>query len=366
MMMKKHTAILFCTAFLIICLFPVWGRLLPGSGGIIEEEKRALARFPGKEIPLTEWPTAIEEWFGDRLAFRREAIDVARPFRYNGLVKAMEGKDGWLFFLGNGINEDLLRRIHFDSTEKNTIRKAQQETVEMLSQAGAAYVVFIAPDKKSIYPEYLPNAFQHPVGQSRLDQIIPILNDIPGLILVDPRQALISAKDSTPLYYLTDTHWNDLGAWIACKTASEIIKKDMPSVGQLTDADVIIGELHSKGPGDLSAMVSTQDLTDFAVDVTLTDPERIRSVKPDENSALSHTLIWENPDHPELPQAVVFHDSFGVAIRPYMSACFSRIVFVWKDQISMDIVREAHPDVVIHEIVERRCDPLLMLSPAEE
>ena len=71
--MKKWIAGLVVGLFFAVCLFPVWGRWLPSSDRAVESENRALAKWPGSDTRLTEWPQAVEDWFGDHLAFRKEA-----------------------------------------------------------------------------------------------------------------------------------------------------------------------------------------------------------------------------------------------------------------------------------------------------
>jgi hypothetical protein len=59
-----------------------------------------------------------------------------------------------------------------------------------------------------------------------------------------------------------------------------------------------------------------------------------------------------------LPRAVMFHDSFGAHLIPYLSEHFRRIVYAWErpDYPVFDgaLVERERPDVVIQQIVERK------------
>ena len=361
--MKKTTAALMVSGMLAVCLFPAWGRLLPGSDHAVEGENRTLSRFPDAGTPLAEWPAAIENWFGDRLAFRNEAIRFSSLFEFTEVKMAVEGKDGWLYYLGNGSKEDLLRRFTLSDGEKEEIRQAQAETVKRLSEAGSAYAILICPDKQTIYPEYLPDAFRNVPGQSRLDQILPVLREVPGIIVADPREEMLLAKDETPLYYLTDTHWNRFGAWTACKAAYMEIVKALPSIQEHEGA--VISEAYPREQGDLAQMLNRQGVVEYEVDVTLPGIDFQTEEIPNPENPLRNTVIYENPAHPELPSAVVFHDSFGEALRLYLAAGFSRTVFIWSDHVEMGVVEDEKPDIVIQEYVERLCPYGLPLSPTE-
>ena len=52
-----------------------------------------------------------------------------------------------------------------------------------------------------------------------------------------------------------------------------------------------------------------------------------------------------------LPRALIFRDSFASRLIPYLSAHFSRAVYVWQKGFSAKAVEDEHPDVVIQEMV---------------
>ena len=363
--MKKSTAVIMIAALALVCLFPVCGRLLPGSGQAVTGENRALSRFPDGKTPLADWPGALEDWFEDRLAFRSQAISFTTTFQLSDIAAVLEGKDGWLYYMGSGSRDDLLRRSVLGSVEKNRITEAQAEAVRQLGEAGAAYCVLICPDKQTIYPEYLPDVFRNIEGESRLEQLLPLLREIPGLHLADTCAALLAAKGDQPLFYMTDTHWNQLGAWTAGKSAYAVFREALPGFGTPTDADAVVSGTVPHAQGDLANMLNRENMADCGVTVTLPEPQLTVQVISNPDKPLRDTMVYENPDHPELPRAVIFHDSFGEALRPYIAACFSRAVFISSDHVRMDVIREEQPDLVILEAVERLCVSSLAVPPSE-
>jgi len=66
-------------------------------------------------------------------------------------------------------------------------------------------------------------------------------------------------------------------------------------------------------------------------------------------------------DNNNLPKAVIFRDSFGAAIQPFISEHFSRITWIWKHKIDLKLIEEEQPDFVIVELVERYLGSLLYL-----
>ena len=53
------------------------------------------------------------------------------------------------------------------------------------------------------------------------------------------------------------------------------------------------------------------------------------------------------------PRAVIFRDSFGSAMIPFLSEHFSRAVYVWQNDLDPALVLQERPTVVIQEWVGR-------------
>ena len=73
-------------------------------------------------------------------------------------------------------------------------------------------------------------------------------------------------------------------------------------------------------------------------------------------------IVTEQPDT-ALPRAVVFRDSFGSALVPFLSEHFSRAVYLWQYNVDPEIVRGERASVVIQEWVGRRLSTELPYDP---
>ena len=60
-----------------------------------------------------------------------------------------------------------------------------------------------------------------------------------------------------------------------------------------------------------------------------------------------------------LPRAVLFRDSFTSRLIPYVSEHFSRAVYLWQNDVDLEVVEKERPAVVIHEIVGRHLTTLV-------
>ena len=73
-------------------------------------------------------------------------------------------------------------------------------------------------------------------------------------------------------------------------------------------------------------------------------------------------IVTEQPD-PSRPRAVVFRDSFGSALVPFLSEHFSRALYLWQYNVDPEIVRAERATVVIQEWVGRRLSTELPYDP---
>ena len=73
----------------------------------------------------------------------------------------------------------------------------------------------LAPDKHWIYPDRMPRGINRKINPPRFDQLVQHLRHSSTVNLVDIRDGLAAAASGERLYHLTDTHWNDRGAFIA-------------------------------------------------------------------------------------------------------------------------------------------------------
>jgi hypothetical protein len=56
-------------------------------------------------------------------------------------------------------------------------------------------------------------------------------------------------------------------------------------------------------------------------------------------------------------------DSFGPALVPFLSEDFSRVVYLWQDNIDPQVVQQESPQVVIQELVGRALSTLHPYNP---
>jgi alginate O-acetyltransferase complex protein AlgJ len=199
-------------------------------------EKRRLAEFPIFSLKLgtlTTFPSRFEAYFNDHFGYRNLFIR-----RYNRIMKkyfakspvpnVLIGKNNWLFFTESNLIDDFVGADPFTLEELETWRLNLENKRNWLANQGIRYLFVVAPNKQSIYPEYLPDYLQKDRGQTRLQQLLAYLNTHSDLPILDLSTVLTGEKKRHRIYHITDTHWNECGAYAAYRAIMDRVEKWFP------------------------------------------------------------------------------------------------------------------------------------------
>jgi hypothetical protein len=204
----------------------------------------------------------------------------------------------------------------------------------------------------------MPEHIRQVGKQTRLDQLVEYMKDSEVTVL-DLRPTLLAAKQQGQLFYKTDTHWNDFGAAIAqheiIRTIQKVYPNLTPNLNPINYSWQDF-ELREYKSGDIANMLN---ISYFLKEMV---PE-LRKALP-----ICHKQIVEK--HPEdqikatfftdcrldAPRALIFRDSFFIALQPYISQYFANTVYVWEwpdIKLIEKYMQTNQPNIVIEARVER-------------
>ncbi len=297
---------------------------------------------------LDAWPERFDAYFRDHFGWRSWLIRRFHQldfllFRVSESREVVVGRDGWLFF-GNIAASYQLHNRPFSRDERRRWLRSFVNRQTWLEQQGIHYLFTVAPNKHSIYPEKLPWNLASVGLPSRYEELVELLTEGSGVTPIDLHGPLRAAKARELVYERTGSHWNARGAYLAY---SEIFDRLAPAFPQLRRVPWERVTLGRGGPADLSRMLGLEKLLP---EERLAPVAGVRYPRP--GVWRGKTLVTEQDD-PSLPRAVIFHDSFGVFLAPYLAEHFSHATWVWRDRFDGNLVRRLRPDVVIEERVER-------------
>jgi alginate O-acetyltransferase complex protein AlgJ len=363
--------------FLAALCIPTLGMVL-GIGTSKAPWFEASAPFPTRPqsaMELMQLPNKLRHYVNAHFAFRVPLMALyaqlkVRVFGVSGSDAVMLGQDGWLFFTGDRIVDDYRCSQPFTEQELAQWRDRTVRRRDWLRSRGIPYVFFLAPNTGTIYPEYLPAALHRFGPTSRLEQLTSYLQQHSDVRPIDLRAPLKEAKASARLYYRTDSHWNQMGGFVAYQQIAARLREVLPAwkTRSLADFDQVPTP---NWAGDLSYMLGAPslfretridlvphhgiDVRSGGVPISISESEGNWSIVPE---------IVREGDAGEIPRAVVLRDSYFGGPAQFLSSHFGRMVMLWTNDLDPKVIQREKPDVVIEEVVERSLmHPLVADSP---
>jgi hypothetical protein len=377
--------VLFCGALAFEPISFLIGHQVQSPEAFLKFDQRPRSMLPPPGIDrasMQNFFRSFESFFCDRLPYRERLLRTkAKLNLYAGKFLNPDlvilGKDGWLFF-GNaaGFGIDQYRGLRpLNPQELDTFKDYFEGIQRELDKLGIPFLFVIAPDKHEIYPEKLPRPLSKR-GNTPMDQILSIPR---GFRILDLRPSLLEKKvqSATPLYYKTDSHWNEFGAYLAYRSIMDFFPSFPPVDAR--EEDFINSPV--VGAGDLAikvgASASFEDsLTHIRRDF-FTGRLEVENLIDGTSSAQSPVVMNRVSQHHCLKiqnslrqgSILIFTDSFIENATRYFNNTFGVTVYQhYKHHHGLSVSHLAskfRPDAVLFLMVERNlAQPVSQWIPA--
>lgn len=350
-------------AFIVVISLPGIGLMVGmGRASISESEMRTLAEWPswsGRMRDMATWPAAFERYFNDHFAMRAQLIDwrtrvLWKGFGTAGFSTAIAGTDGWLFYAEDGSLEDWTQEEPFPEEELADWTQTLMKRRAFLTRRGIPYLFVLVPDKQMVYPEFMPTSLRRLRSDYRADQLIAYMARVaPDFEFIDLRTPLLAAKSAELLYHRYDTHWNDRGALVGYQTIAQALQRWFPNLVPLQRGDFVTDA--SVPSGDKTTMLGLVDEEKQAMPGLVSRKGagfRVVAPRRPDPYGEDPILIVEHRDS-SLPRAIVYRDSFGARLIPYLSEHFSHVEYYWQNEFDYEEIERQRPDVVIQAFTAR-------------
>lgn len=309
-------------------------------------EKRELAAWPslvGEGKPNMRFLPEMGAWYEDHFALRPWLITAYADlenavFQESSIRNVLRGDDGWLFYQETadqylGLNPLSERQIF------NIVHNLQLIQYSLNSN-GANMLVSIVPNKNTVYPEKMKDRYLESENKD-IDRLQHAISEggIPCVDLKAPLKA-----DERTLYFERDSHWNNQGALLAYNTL-------MDAMGLEHDTyETVTPEVRNDHTSDLDTMLnpkSAKNEPDYYYDAAL--DYQVHNVITDFMDS------WIETSAPNGQSSLLmFRDSFGEALAPFLASQFSQAWFSRLTPYNLIQVESLKPEWVIIERAERR------------
>lgn len=345
----KAAGILFCVLF--FCLFSVFslGMLIPGASEAVE----------GAEMPalITDgrisdgFGSDFETWFSKRFAFRGSVVDAFSALKETifktGNDQVIVGKDNFLFYADTAQN--FTRSNAMTDDEIAAAAKSLSALQDYAEEHGARFLFVCAPNKNTVYPEYMPDRYDRLTEVSDLDRFYTYLDENTDVSYLDLRPVLSEAKDDGLLYHKRDSHWNGFGAHVGYEAVAAALGLKIPDFSQFARTEIDTHE------GDLDRLLYPGTIKYDDDIVWNFDGQYVYT------SAFATTMDMEITTRSagENGSLLMFRDSFASAWMGNFAITFSSCRFERAVPYRLDQLETGNYDVVIVEIVERNLRTLI-------
>ncbi|MCX6558006.1 MAG: DHHW family protein [Candidatus Aminicenantes bacterium] len=362
--------------FLILISLPLLDGFFKISQAAPSNEKRKLADKPHFSIldPFG-YLKYFESYFNDNFGFRDQLVYFhnmiqVMVLRTSPLDRVVIGRDGWLFLGRETEFRDEINYFRsvklFSKAELMRWRTVLQRRRQWFQHRGIFYIFIVIPNKSTIYPEYLPRTIRKANQQSRLDQLLAALRRDPDFPVLDFREIFSREKNNSLLFYRTDTHWTELGAYFAYREIMKKLAAAFPGV-RAASLDQFTVESGGYFNGDLALELCLQNSKFKEQDIVLrakTPAPFATSSAESEPGRFIRKTISECPSG-VLPTALIVHDSFMFQLKPFFQPHFQRIVYIWdwNWRFLLEEIESEKPKIVIDEMVERFLSDRMPANP---
>ena len=359
--MTKPTAGIYIAIFLILITLPVLGHFFGWDRGLTLNENRHLAKSPKLSLQdVWTFSSNYVNYFNDNFGFRSQLLELDRLVDIKLFKTAPPqsgvtiGKDGWLFYTADDNYLDTVNGEPLSDSELSQIRDNLEQAKKYFESKGARFYVILVPTAQSIYPEYLPDWVKKANQQSRLDQLTNYLVKNSDIDFINPTDQLIAAKNRYKVYYQHDTHWTQMGAFVAYTTLMSHIQKDFPDIKPLALSDLSIRYRESQTK-DMEGMLGVSNY--YHENEPILTPKagfRSTSLTPgcQTTDIKCPEVVRINPN--AKLKLLAYRDSYAVDMIPFLSEHFSYADYIWGvNPLSTAMVDKEKPDVVIFEHTAR-------------
>lgn len=372
--MSKRSNI-FILVFVIIITLPLLDNIFKFSPVKELFEKRLPIPRPEKPQDFSQlklYFKNFENYYNDNYGFRKTLIRINsqmmdKIFDESPDSRAVIGKENWMFFDNYDSITDAGGKIILDHKILNKAVKNFISNYKILKNNNITYVLVIAPDKTSIYHQYLPDYIEYSSNNNhRIDQFLKTLKELqPNFPVIDLRSILKKASFQEIVYHQTDTHWNKRGAHYGYV---EIVKYLAQNNHNYQEAfkpylrDQFTDKEDEEIRGDISDImgINQVNLNYEIVPKFLLTSKQIDISKNSILTKYHKPTIYEN-NNKKLPILFAYKDSFFGDLFWLLAQHFSKIYAINESPCNVDlnIVSKLKADVVIHEFWEGRIEKII-------
>lgn len=281
------------------------------------------------------------------------------------------GGDGYNFFF-QSMMPDFMQTNTLNNSQLSFITDKTKNRINDLKSfsSNTEIIYMIVPSKASIYPEIVPKDYPAGTGESKLKQVFGALED-GGATVVNLLDVFNEHKnDKYKLYWKTDSHWTDYGAYIAYTELFNHISEKFPDASPRAISEFNFEENYYNGGDMIYYMMMDQGIAQefscyrtpkFSINKEIARVNRYS--KPYYLMYSEETVaerIFETR-RSNLPDLYVMRDSYGAHVYDILADRGNTTVYkaMWGYTYSIGDISQYQPDYIIYIVSEWNIDSVI-------
>lgn len=307
-----------------------------------------------------DYPKNFEKYFNDNYGFRKTLISMNsrmmdKIFDESPDARAVIGKDGWFYFDNHNSLLDATGKASLSDELVERGVKSFYRNWQMMRAKNIDYLLIIAADKATVYPEFLPDYIKYNEPH-RIDKFLTALKKkYPDFPVLDLRPILKKAKEKEIIYHKTDTHWNNRGGHYGYVEIAKMLGIKPHLREDFTDKE------DSGFRGDISdIMNSDASNVDYKLEPKFKPIAHYQWPTPKKLQNFHRPMFFLN-DNKNLPVLFAYKDSFFGELQYFLSEHFYKSSYIneFPCDLNYETIKNHHPNVVIQEFWEGRVEVVL-------
>lgn len=245
------------------------------------------------------------------------------------------------------------------------VTKAAKKRADAAAEKGAKIVYLLVPNPMNIYPETVPEEYVRSAADTSLTRQFTEIAEACGSDVIDLTDIFLEHRDDEyKLYFKTDSHWTQYGAYLGYRAFSDYLAengwpdaapRDM-SEFRFYHKDMISGDMatHLEIPNEAIHEYATlcELLFDSPYEPNFLYPGK---VEVDPSEFKDEHAVHNSDGTRELPNIVFHRDSFASCSECMFNDCGREIKWVemWEYGFDKSYIDEIDADFVVYLITER-------------
>jgi hypothetical protein len=287
--------------------------------------------------------------------------------------------DMWPIVGGNGYNfffqkmmPDFMQTNLLSDKMLEYLTQKTKDRVNNLKKAlpDTEIIYMIVPSKASIYPELVPSEYKKGTGKSRLEQVNAAL-EAGGAKVINLLDVFSQHKnDQYKLYWNTDSHWTDYGAFVAYTELFGYIGTKFPAAAprKMTEFD-FKSDFYKSGDMMLYMMMNQSKALEynslrvpkFSLNPSITSVNRYRAANDliyNDEVTYERVLTTNNSS---LPNLYVIRDSYSTQMYDILAERGNTTFYksMWNYMYDFSEIKRNAPDFIIYMVAEWNIDAVV-------